>query len=110
MKSLSLSTTTARVPDEGFGRSSEPSAFKRSQARGDDWGALHLNILDLYEGGAQGLFPRGFPYSARIDYDDAVLGSPITQRNVVFSLGLWTGIYDINAVDKVTGAPWIAFP
>ena len=94
-----------RVPDEGF--AAQVSRALSSDPRPEaTTGGLHLNILDLYEAGAQGLFPRGFPYSARIDYDDAVLGSPITQRNVVFSLGLWTGIYDINAVDKVTGAPY----
>ena len=62
----------------------------------------HLNILDLYESNDGSLFPRGFPYSARVNYSGATV-SGNARRNVVFSLGLWTGIYDINAVDKIGG-------
>ncbi len=63
----------------------------------------HLNILDLYVGGATGLFPRGFPYSQRNAYEALTVGPPVS-RQPVFSLGLWSGAFDINAVDKVTGA------
>jgi hypothetical protein len=68
----------------------------------------HLNIIDLYDGNDASLFPRGFPYSARADYARTHLVAD-QSRNVVFSLGLWRGIYDINAVDKVTGRTY-TFP
>ena len=62
----------------------------------------HLNILDLYRDNDPGLFPRGFPYSVRVSYEGASIGAEQSQQ-VIFSLGLWKGIYDVNAVDKVDG-------
>jgi hypothetical protein len=59
----------------------------------------HLNIFDLYRD-PTGLFPRGFPYSARLGYQPAAIGGE-DRRRVLFSLGLWKGVADINAVDKV---------
>lgn len=62
----------------------------------------HLNILDLYDGTPDQLFPRGFPYSSRVNYQ----GMQITgteSRNVTFCVGLWKGIFDINAIDKIKG-------
>jgi len=66
----------------------------------------HLNIIDLYEQAAPSLFPRGFPYSARVGYSAVTLSEEDVSRNVVFSLGLWKGIFDVNAVDKVTGGEY----
>jgi hypothetical protein len=66
----------------------------------------HLNILDLYDQARASLFPRGFPYSARVDYSPAAISEESVTRNVVFSLGLWKGIFDVNAVDKVTGVAY----
>lgn len=62
----------------------------------------HLNILDLYADNHPRLFPRGFPYSARLDADVA---RPEGQSAAApaFALGLWRGVFDINAVDKVSG-------
>jgi len=62
----------------------------------------HLNILDLYSGSQAGLFPRGFPYSARVDYAPATI-EKMDRRRVLFSLGMWKGFFDVNAVDKVEG-------
>lgn len=62
----------------------------------------HLNILDLYQGTPGDLFPRGFPYSARASYAGARL-LPADERQVTFSLGLWRGIFDVNAIDKIRG-------
>jgi len=93
-----------RVIDETFAADVE-RALSRAPRPELTTSGEHLNILDIYEGGAGGLFPRGFPYSARGDYAAATPG-PAISRDVVFSLGLWTGIYDINAVDKVTGAQY----
>jgi len=62
---------------------------------------LHLNILSLYDGIPRDLFPRGFPYSARGEYAVSI-GAP-ESRNVTFSLGLWKGIFDVNAIDKIQG-------
>ncbi len=62
----------------------------------------HLNILDLYTGSDSCLFPRGFPYSAR-GVRNPLEVSPGPGQAVAFNLGLWRGIFDINAVDKITG-------
>jgi len=64
----------------------------------------HLNIVDLYEGAPRDLYPRGFPYSARVDYRPASFLPP-EQRPVTFCLGLWKSIFDINAIDKIQGPP-----
>jgi hypothetical protein len=65
-----------------------------------------INILDLYEGlDTARVFPRGFPYSHRIRYTPAEF-DPCPPRPVVFNLGLWSGILDINAVDKIRLDSW----
>ena len=63
-------------------------------------GNSFYNPLDLYDS-ANDLYPRGFPYEERgrprdYKYDQVVTG------NVVFNLGLWRGVFDINAVDKLS--------
>lgn len=68
----------------------------------------HLNILDLYAGNEPRLFPRGFPYSARVDSERPQIDGE-TGAAPAFSLGLWQGVFDINGVDKVTGRQW-SFP
>lgn len=65
----------------------------------------HLNIIDCYDGAPDNLFPRGFPYSARpgwrrCGFNEMVVSAPL------FSLGLWQGIFDVNAVDKLKGPPF----
>jgi hypothetical protein len=62
----------------------------------------HLNIFDLYDDAPDDLFPRGFPYSARIGYCRAEIGPPC-DCNVGFCLGLWRNVFDVNAVDKING-------
>ena len=62
----------------------------------------HLNILQLYEGVSPNVFPRGFPYSARVNYGGASIGHE-EARDVTFCLGLWKGIFDVNAIDKIKG-------
>ncbi len=62
----------------------------------------HLNILDLYEGTAANLFPRGFPYASRVNYQGLQL-KDAEPRQVTFCLGLWKGIFDVNGVDKIKG-------
>ncbi len=57
------------------------------------------NPLDLYEYNYV-IFPRGYPYEERgrkKDYDY----SKKVKKNVVFNLGLWQGVFDVNAVDKL---------
>lgn len=68
----------------------------------------HLNILELYEGVPDNLFPRGFPYSARAGHGRAVLNGTIFAE-AKFVLGLWRGIFDVNAIDKLEG-PAYAYP
>lgn len=62
----------------------------------------HLNILGLYADVSRQLYPRGFPYSARASAGGLELKAA-ESRPVTFSLGLWRGIFDINAVDKIKG-------
>ena len=62
----------------------------------------HLNILDLYNGTPDGLFPRGFPYSARAHYGGVQVKTS-GSRDVSFCLGLWRGVFDVNAIDKICG-------
>lgn len=62
----------------------------------------HLNILDLYENTPHQLYPRGFPYSSRVNYKGVQL-DPAESRNVTFNLGLWKGIFDVNGIDKING-------
>ena len=69
---------------------------------------MHLNILDLYDGAPDHLFPRGFPYSARLGYERAVVAGT-ESRPVKFSLGLWKRTFDVNAVDKIAGPSYV-FP
>jgi hypothetical protein len=63
---------------------------------------VHLNIIDLYRGAPADLYPRGFPYSARVGYRPATLKAP-EARPVAFCLGLWKNVFDINAIDKIQG-------
>lgn len=62
----------------------------------------HLNILDLYNDIPDHLFPRGFPYSARVNYKGMQFAG-IESRDVSFCVGLWKGIFDVNAIDKIKG-------
>lgn len=62
----------------------------------------HLNILDLYDGVAANLFPRGFPYASRVEHG-GVRFKGAEARTVTFGLGLWRGAFDVNAIDKIQG-------
>ena len=62
----------------------------------------HLNILDLYNGISDQLFPRGFPYSSRPNYKGMQIKAT-ESRNVTFCLGLWKSIFDVNGIDKIQG-------
>jgi hypothetical protein len=66
----------------------------------------HWNVLDLYENTPDGLFPRGFPYSHRPGYRRRSFGDPVDVPPV-FSLGLWQGVFDVNAIDKIEGPPYV---
>jgi hypothetical protein len=66
----------------------------------------HLNILNLYDGIPEQLFPRGFPYSARPDYGKMQL-TGTASRPVAFCVGLWQGVFDVNAVDKIKGPAYV---
>lgn len=66
----------------------------------------HLNILDLYRGMPEHLFPRGFPYSSRANHKGMQI-KEAESRNVTFCLGLWKGIFDVNAIDKIKGPAYL---
>ncbi len=57
------------------------------------------NPLDIYDYDKE-IFPRGFPYEERGRLKDYNYKKSI-KGNVVFNLGLWRGIFDINAIDKM---------
>jgi len=65
----------------------------------------HLNIMDFYSNTPDHLFPRGFPYSARGHYHPCSF-EEAEPGHVAFSLGLWKGVFDINAIDKLEGPQW----
>ncbi len=59
------------------------------------------NLFELYkEIDLQQIFPRGFPYPSRMNYA-AFNYSQRIETEVHFNLGLWTGVLDINAVDRL---------
>lgn len=62
----------------------------------------HLNILNLYKDVSDHIFPRGFPYSSRVNYQGMQLKTS-ESRKVTFCLGLWKGIFDVNGIDKIKG-------
>lgn len=62
----------------------------------------HLNILNLYQDISDQLFPRGFPYSSRVNYQGMQLKKS-ESHDVTFCLGLWKNIFDINGIDKIKG-------
>jgi NAD(P)-dependent dehydrogenase (short-subunit alcohol dehydrogenase family) len=60
----------------------------------------HLNILEAYRDVPPALFPRGFPYSARVDHTPFTIAGQ-TSAAPAFNLGLWRNVFDVNAIDKV---------
>jgi hypothetical protein len=66
----------------------------------------HLNIFDAYEDVPAALFPRGFSYSARLDYERCEL-TDTTEQAPAFCLGMWQNVFDVNAVDKIAGPAYI---
>jgi hypothetical protein len=65
----------------------------------------HLNILGLYAEVDPAIFPRGFPYSARVGPTEVDLVGE-EEAEPAFSLGMWKGVFDINAIDKIRGPDW----
>jgi len=79
------------------------SLFVSGGRAGISGSGRHFNIFDLYDDPTiRSQYPRGFPYSARVDYTpwrvDAGDHGPVRMN-----LGLWTGFLDINAVDRISG-------
>jgi hypothetical protein len=63
----------------------------------------HFNILDIYADIDKNLYPRGFPYSARLDYQYCTTYSELEAESS-FNLGMWRGVFDVNAIDKLYGS------
>ena len=78
-------------------------AATRPVARGN---GVHFNVLDLYADGPDNLYPRGFPYSSRPGYERFRF-DVVAESAPVFHLGLWQGVFDVNAIDKLTGPPFV---
>jgi hypothetical protein len=61
----------------------------------------HYNFLELFTDAAiRSQFPRGFPYSARVGYREWTIGG-VADARVRLNLGLWRGVLDINAIDRL---------
>lgn len=90
-----------RVEEEDFGRRVEAvlSDAPRPIAQG---AGRHFNVLDCYRNVDPNLFPRGFPYSHRADYERWTFASA-SAGTVTFNLGLWREVFDVNAIDKLHG-------
>lgn len=65
----------------------------------------HVNVLDLYSQKDAHLYPRGYPYGERLN-DSGPEFLRNESRPVTFSLGLWRGVFDVNAVDKLNGTAY----
>ena len=89
------------IVEEGFVREMQAALGDGPKriARGD---GTQFNILDCYRNIEPNLFPRGFPYSRRVDYRPWVFESE-QKGDVMFNLGLWRGVFDVNAIDKLQG-------
>ncbi|MBI5010031.1 MAG: hypothetical protein HZB98_10375, partial [Bacteroidia bacterium] len=92
------------IIDSGFPESVEKNFFVRERV-GTSNNDLHFNILDLYQEIPDTLFPRGFPYIARLDYEPWKF-EKIIKASTMFNLGLWKGVFDINAIDKIKAREW----
>lgn len=69
---------------------------------------VHLNSFDLYDGMPGNLFPRGYPYTARVNFQPCTFEElGVEGRPAKFSLGLWQGVFDINAIDKLHGSAYV---
>jgi hypothetical protein len=68
----------------------------------------HFNILNCYRNVEANIYPRGFPYSVRADYEPWTFDQKISGE-VTFNLGIWREIFDVNAIDKLRG-PRYCYP
>lgn len=68
----------------------------------------HFNILNCYSNTEKDIYPRGFPYSMRAEYQPWAFDQQISG-DVTFNLGLWREIFDVNAIDKLRG-PQYRYP
>jgi len=90
-----------RIDQEDFGRRVEAVLSDAPRPVATGVGA-HFNPLDCYQNVEQNLFPRGFPYSYRADYQTSTFDSA-SSGTVTFNLGLWTEVFDVNGIDKLYG-------
>jgi len=78
-------------------------ALEGERARHVEVSGRHLNILELYEEWDDSqVFPRGFSYSQRVGHRKSRVDGAASGP-VAFNLGLWAGVFDVNAVDKIKG-------
>ena len=52
-----------------------------------------------------GFYARGYPYDERVDPDVDSAEEGVVRGRVVLNLGLWSGILDINGIDKLHAPP-----
>jgi reversibly glycosylated polypeptide len=96
-----------KIEDHDFGQRVMAilSDLPRPIANGD---GIHFNVLDCYSSVENNIFPRGFPYSQRAAYETWMFGGA-SLGVVMFNLGLWREIFDVNAIDKIQG-PQYCYP
>jgi hypothetical protein len=62
----------------------------------------YYNFLELFtDATIRSQFPRAFPYSARVGYQEWKIAG-VAHARVLLNLGLWRGVLDINAIDSVS--------
>ena len=95
-----------RVADPEWAKAAEATLAESPRPRVST-GKRHWNVLDLYDDDVPAqLFPRGFPYASRVGYERASLGQTSIAKPV-FHLGLWQGVFDVNAIDKLEGPAFV---
>jgi len=88
------------IESKDFGKQVE-SKLSQGVRRTAHGKGQHINIFDLYRNvDSTKLFPRGFPYSARVSYEPWRFDDKVSGQ-VHFNLGLWREVFDINAIDKI---------
>lgn len=93
------------VSDPNFA-SSASRALSRGSRPLIEGNGKHWNVLDLYSNVPAGVYPRGFPYSERATYRPFSYAGDVSEAPL-FHLGMWRGVFDINAIDKLQGPAFV---
>ncbi len=96
-----------RIDYPDFARRMEAALSARERPMAKPNGRF-VNSLDMFRDNPDNLYSRGFPYTARLGHERPKLEGTYSGP-VPFNLGLWRNIFDVNAIDKITG-PSCCYP